>query len=80
MDAFCGHLFDRIRNRSRNKNADSAIIHSGMTSRLQPLDVSINKSFKHLVSKHYDPWLNKDNRILTPSGKIKRTSGSITVE
>jgi hypothetical protein len=51
-----------------------------MTSQLQPLDVSINKPFKHLVRKHYDAWLNKDNHILTLSGKIKRASASIIVE
>jgi hypothetical protein len=51
-----------------------------MTSQLQPLDVSVNKPFKHLIRKHYDAWLNKDNHTLTPSGKIKRASASIIVE
>jgi hypothetical protein len=48
MDAFLGHLDDRIRNRLRNKKKDLVIIPSGMTSQLQPLDVSLNKPFKHL--------------------------------
>jgi hypothetical protein len=51
-----------------------------MTSQLQPLDVSINKSFKHHVRKHYDACLNKDNHLWTPSGKIKRASMSVVVE
>jgi hypothetical protein len=51
-----------------------------MTSQLQPLDVSINKPLKHLLRKRHDAWLNKDSHILTPSGKIKRASASITVE
>jgi hypothetical protein len=72
MDAFRGQLFQRIRNRLRNKNTVPVIILSGMASLLQPLDESINKSFKHLVRKHYDVWLNKDNHILTPSGKKKK--------
>jgi hypothetical protein len=38
------------------------------------------KLFKHLFHKHYDAWLNKDNHILIPSGKIKRALGTITVE
>jgi hypothetical protein len=72
-----GHHFDGIRNRLRNKIIDLVIIPSGMT---QPLDVSVNKPFKHLACKHYDVWLNKDNHILTPSGETKRASVSITVE
>jgi hypothetical protein len=51
-----------------------------MTNHLQPLDVAINKLFKHLDCKHYDAWLNKDNHILTLSDKIKRASASIIVE
>jgi hypothetical protein len=55
MDAFHGHLSIRIRNRLGNKNTDLVVIPSGMISKLQPL--------KHLVHKHYDDWLNKDNHI-----------------
>jgi hypothetical protein len=79
MDAFRGHLSNRIRNRLRNKNINLVIIPSGIKSQLQSLNVPINKPLKHLVHKHYDAWLNKDNHILTPSGEIKRTS-SIIVE
>jgi hypothetical protein len=74
MDAFHGHLSDRTRSRFRNKNTDLMIIPSDMISQLQPLNVSVNKPFKHLVCKHRDAWLNKDNCILTPSGKIKSVS------
>jgi hypothetical protein len=80
VDTFRGHLSDRLRYRLRNKNTDLVLIPNGMTSQLQPLNVSINKPFKHLVSKHYDAWLNRDNHTLTPSGKIKRTSASVIVE
>jgi hypothetical protein len=80
MDASRGHFSDRIRNRSRNKDTDLVIIPTDMTSLLQPLDVSVNKVFKYLVCKRYVAWMNKDNLILTPSGKIKRASVSIIVE
>jgi hypothetical protein len=72
IDAFRGHLSKRIRNTLRNINTYIVTIPSGMTSKLQPLDESINTPFKHLVHKHYDAWLNKDNHIFTPSRKIKR--------
>jgi hypothetical protein len=80
QNAFCGHISDRIRNRLRNKNTNLVTIPSGMTSQLQPFDMSINKPFKHLVHKYCDAWLNKDSRIFTRSGKIKRTSASIIVK
>jgi hypothetical protein len=51
-----------------------------MKNQSQPLNVSINEPFRHHFHKHYDAWLNKDNHMVTPSGKIKRASGSISVE
>jgi hypothetical protein len=42
MDAFGGHLSDRIRKKLRNRNFVLVIIPSGLPSQLQPLDVSIN--------------------------------------
>jgi hypothetical protein len=44
-----------------------------MINQLQPLAVSINKPFKHLVRKHYDAWP-------IPSGKTRRVSASTVVE
>jgi hypothetical protein len=41
-----------------------------MTNQLQPFGVSINKPFKNLARKYYNAWLNKNNHILTPSGKL----------
>jgi hypothetical protein len=67
MDAFRGHLYNRIRNRLRNKNTALVIIPSGMTSQFQALDMSITKSINHLVRKHYD-------------GKIKKASASVILE
>jgi hypothetical protein len=80
MDVFHGRLSDRIRNRLRNKGTNLVIIPSGMTNQLKTLDVSINEPFTQLVCKHCDAWLNKDNHILTHSGKLKRASASIIVE
>jgi hypothetical protein len=80
MSAFYGRSSDKLRNRLRSRNTDLVIISSGMTSQLQPLDGSVNKPFMYLDLKHCDAWLNKDNQILTPSGKTKRASMLIIVE
>jgi hypothetical protein len=80
MDTFHGHLSNKIRNRLRNKNITLTIIPRGMKSQLQPLDMSINTPYKHLVRAHYDAWLNKDNHISTHGDKIERASALIIVE
>ena len=49
LDAFTAHRTDTIKHRFYMKNTDLAIIPKGLISRLQPLDVSLNKSFKAKV-------------------------------
>src|SRR3989337_1333461 len=46
LDSFRGHTVDNVKNRLIEKNTNIAIIPGGCTSKLQPLDVLINKSFK----------------------------------
>jgi hypothetical protein len=50
MDSFRGYLVPLVKNWFIEKNTDLAIIPGGLTSKIQPLDVSINKSFKSKVS------------------------------
>jgi transposase len=50
LDSFSAHIVDSVKRRFIEKNTDIAVIPGGLTSRLQPLDVSINKSFKSKVS------------------------------
>jgi len=49
MDSFRGHLVDSVKHRFQEKNTNIAIIPGGLTSKLQPLDVYINKPFKSKV-------------------------------
>jgi len=48
-DSFRGHLVDSVKNRLNEKHTNLAIIPGGLTSKLQPLDVRINKCFKAKV-------------------------------
>jgi hypothetical protein len=50
LDSFRGHTVDTVKNRLVEKNTNIAIIPGGCTSKLQPLDVSVNKSFKSKVN------------------------------
>lgn len=53
---------------------DIVVNPSGMTSVLQPLDVSIPKPFKDDVQRVYTEWMADGNHNLTPAGKIRRPS------
>jgi putative cell wall-binding protein len=45
LDAFKGHLTDAVKNQLLKMNTEFVVIPGGMTSVLQPMDVSINKPF-----------------------------------
>jgi DDE superfamily endonuclease len=49
LDSFSAHIVDSVKRRFSEKKTDIAVIPGGLTSRLQPLDVSVNKSFKSKV-------------------------------
>ena len=49
LDSFRGHLVDSVKQRFEEKRTDLAVIPGGLTSRLQPLDIAINKPFKDKV-------------------------------
>ncbi|GES73260.1 pogo transposable element with KRAB domain [Rhizophagus clarus] len=66
-----------VKNRFREKHTDIAVIPGGLTSRLQPLDVSLNKSFKSKVRRLYNNWMKDAIKDYTPSGKIKRPTYSL---
>ena len=53
LDSFKGHLVNSVKNRFVEKQTNIAVIPGGLTSKLQPLDVFINKSFKSKLRQYY---------------------------
>ena len=49
LGSFRAHLTDTIKKETRKAGGTLAVIPGGCTSKLQPLDVSINKPFKAVV-------------------------------
>lgn len=49
LDSFRGHTVSSVKNRLVEKNTNIAVIPGGCTSKLQPLDNAINRSFKSKV-------------------------------
>ncbi|CAB5321968.1 unnamed protein product [Rhizophagus irregularis] len=54
------------------KNTNIAMISSSCTSKLQPLNIAINKNFKSKVKDRYNNWMISNIHAFTPAGKIKR--------
>ena len=57
-----------------------AVIHGGLTSQLQPLDVSVNKPFKGFMHEEWAKWIEAPTHHITPAGRVKRPSISNVCE
>lgn len=77
LDAFKGHLTPEVKSTIQDMNTDLVVIPGGMTSKLQVLDVCINKPFKDNLRLLYSEWLLAGNHALTPTGKIKKPSVTV---
>lgn len=53
LDSFRGHLVNSVKQKLDEAHTNMAVIPGGLTSKLQPLDVAVNKSFKSNVSINY---------------------------
>ena len=72
-DQFRGHLVDSVKRRTkRTHNTDIAVIPGGLTSVLQPLDVSVNHPFKCKLRELWSAWMASGAPQLTAAGNFKR--------
>ncbi|CAI7895362.1 unnamed protein product [Closterium sp. NIES-53] len=77
LDSYRGHLTKGVKEKFRELNCVPAIIPSGCTAEVQPLDVSINKSFKASIRQQYQKWFQEEGqeqltRAAVPANLIKR--------
>ena len=63
-DSFHGHLGDDTKRLLSEMKTDLAVIPGGLTSVLQPLDVSVNKPFKDNIRKLYAQWMAEGDTVL----------------
>ena len=55
----------------KNAKTDACIIPGGLTSHLQPADVSWNKSFKSAYEDLYNEWMATGKHSFTKAGNMK---------
>ena len=73
-DAFEAHVTDPVKAAFKRENTDLAVIPGGLTSLLQPLDVSLNKPFKDRVRKKWMQWMADGIHEFTATGRQKKPS------
>ncbi|GFU93982.1 uncharacterized protein TNCV_4503851 [Trichonephila clavipes] len=74
MDSMKSHVSENVKNALKSASAKIAIIPGGLTKKLQPLDVGINRSFKSKVRKLWEQWMSDGEKNYTKTGKLKRAS------
>ena len=73
-DSFQAHLVDSVKQVVRQTNTDIAVIPGGLTSILQPLDVSLNKPFKDRLRERWNNWMIEGQKSFTPTGNMRAAS------
>ncbi|CAI7728823.1 unnamed protein product [Closterium sp. NIES-54] len=80
LDSYRGHLTEGVKEKFRELNCVPAIIPSGCTAEVQPLDVCINKSFKASVRQQYQKWFQEEGQEqLTRAGNLKKPPPEVVV-
>ena len=73
------HLTDEVKQKVK-KFSDLVVIPGGLTSKLQPLDLSVNKSFKDRMREKWENWMVNGYHSFTKSGSMKRASYAVVCQ
>lgn len=73
MDSCKAHTTSEIK-MLIGKYSKLAIIPGGLTKKLQPLDLTVNRSFKENMRRRWEDWMIAEAHDYTKSGRIKRIS------
>ncbi|KAH1185488.1 hypothetical protein KIL84_018237 [Mauremys mutica] len=73
LDSFRSHLTEPTKREFQMCKTEIAVIPGGLTSQLQPLDVSINKPFKAFMREEWNKYMcDESQHEVTKSGRMKR--------
>ena len=77
---FRSHITENSKARLSRTNMDIAVIPGGLTSLLQPLDVSLNKPFKGNVREEWNNWMLNGEKSFTKGGTMRAASLDVLCE
>ena len=78
-DTFTGHMIEQVAEKLRN-NVTVAVIPGGCTSKIQPLDVCLNKPFKCYCRSQWIEYVQKQVATQDPGERPKTASKQQVVE
>ena len=79
-DMFQSHLTDNSKTHLACNNSNIAVIPGGLTSVLQPLNVSLNKPFKCNVREQWNEWMMNGEKSFTKNGAMRSASLDVLCE
>ena len=71
LDFFSAHITNDVKKRLKKINTVPITIPEGCTSKIQPLDVCLNKPFKAFVRKHWSEYILTRSNNVTSNKKLK---------
>ena len=74
MDTFSAHCSDEIMNLLSKHHSSVALIPGGCTSKLQPLDVSLNKPFKQVCRQEFQTYCRSQLATMSNSADRLKTA------
>ena len=80
FDAFRAHEHEAVAEALRRGNVQTAIIPAGCTSKVQPVDVSLNKPFKAIVKHKWEQYMQDSAKQDATLAKIPTPSKKTLVE
>jgi len=72
-DHFKTHVTESTKRLATKLKMHLAVIPGGLTSQLQPLDISVNKPFQGFMHEEWAKWIEAPTHHITPKGRVKRS-------
>lgn len=79
LDSAQAHITESVK-KSLQFSTSLVVIPGGMTKLLQPLDISVNRSFKLKIRQEWENWMIEGYHTYTKTGKLKRASYTTVCE
>ena len=71
LDSFSAHITNDVKTSWEEINTVPIVIPGGCTSKVQPLDLCLNKPFKAFVRKHWSEYIITQSEDVTSNKKLK---------